>query len=85
MKYWLTPHNTGSTKSPYAIRITLGSAPDNMDEITAWLLSTFGKFGYLLKIYDSLYYAEIFLKNEADATSFVLRWGDSLQDKPEEE
>ena len=85
MSYWLTPHNTGSTKSPYAIRVTLGKKPDNMDEITAWLLSTFGKFGYLLKVYDSMYYAEIYLKHESDATSLVLRWGESLQDTPAEE
>ena len=85
MSYWLTPHNTGSTKSPYAMRVTLGKKPDNMAEIEKWLLTTFGKFGYLLKVYDSMYYAEIFLKNESDATALVLQWGESLQDKPVEE
>jgi hypothetical protein len=85
MSYWLTPHNTGSTKSPYAMRVTLGNKPDNMEDIEKWLLSTFGKFGYLLKVYDSMYYAEIFLKNESDATALVLQWGESLQDKPVEE
>ena len=85
MSYWLIPHNTGSTKSPYAMRVTLGKKPDNMDEIEKWLLTTFGKFGYLLKVYDSMYYAEIFLKNESDATALVLQWGESLQDKPVEE
>jgi hypothetical protein len=85
MSYWLTPHNTGSTKSPYAMRVTLGNKPDNMEDIEKWLLSTFGKFGYLLKVYDSMYYAEIFLKNESDATALVLQWGETLQDKPAEE
>lgn len=85
MSYWITQHNTGSTKSPYAIRITLGNKPDNMDEIEKWLVTAFGKFGYLLKVYDSMYYAEIFLKHESDATALLLQWGDSIRDKPAEE
>ena len=82
MKYWITQLNTGSTKSPYAIRFTIHLQPANESEITKWLLDTFGKFGYLLKITEYPAYAEIYFKQENDATSFLLKWGDSLNEIP---
>ena len=78
MSYWITSLNTGSTKSPYSIRFTLAEEPANMTEISAWLLETFGKSGYLLKITNYPAYAEIYFKNEFDATSLILRWGETL-------
>lgn len=79
MSYWITKHNTGSVKSPYDIRLTLSTPPDNDTEIIKWLDDTFGKSGYLIRMLwmDSLY-ADIFFKKECDATSFILRWGDHL-------
>lgn len=79
MSYWITQLNTGSTKSPYSIRFTLNDQPTNMAEISAWLLEAFGKNGYLLKITNYPAYAEIYFKNESDATSLMLRWGEFIQ------
>lgn len=79
MKYFITTHNTGSTKSPYAIRLTLLEQPGNMKEIEEWLKVSFGNAGYKLVVVDnSFFYAELYLKQECDATSFVLAWEDSL-------
>ena len=77
--YWITKHNTSSVKSPYAIRLTLASQPQNEPEIEKWLTDTFGKNGYLMRfLYLDSLYADIFFKDESDVTSFILRWGNSL-------
>ena len=78
MNYWLTVLNQGSTRSPYSTRLTLLSKPDNENKILTWLGTTFDKSGYLYKVIDYPAYAEIYFKNECDATSFMLIWGDSL-------
>ena len=78
MTYWITELNTGSVKSPYAIRLTLGTEPPNMPEIAEWLATTFGKFGYYFKHVGYPAYAEIYMKRESDVTSFILKWGDML-------
>lgn len=85
MKYDIIHHNVGSTKSPYALRIVLPARPAIEDEIKVWLTEAFGKFGHIYKVIDSgFFYAEIYLKNDSDATSFILRWGDSLSTNAEE-
>ena len=79
--YWITDLNTGSCKSPYAIRMTLSLKPNNEDEIKKWMLTSFGKFGYIFKIIDmQFFYAEIYFKEQSDASAFMLKWGDSLVD-----
>lgn len=85
MKYWITQLNTGSTKSPYAIRLTLSHKPKDDAKIFKWILDTFGKFGCLVKMIEYPAYAEIYFKDDSDATSFLLKWGDSLNDNEEEE
>ena len=86
MKYDIIHHNISSVKSPYALRVELYVKPNDEEEIKKWLLSAFGKFGYIYKVIDSGFiYAEIYLKSESDATSFVLCWGDSLNEIPDQE
>ncbi len=86
MKYWITYLNQGSVKSPYAVRLNIVTPPENEEEITKWLTTSFGKFGHKIVINDNAYsYAEIYLKNESDISSFILRWGESLNDKEEKE
>lgn len=85
MKYNIIHHNTGSVKSPYALRIVLLAAPNDKEEIMQWLVNTFGKFGYIYKVIDNgFYYAEIYFKEESDATAFELKWGNSLNVKEDE-
>lgn len=80
MKYWITELNKTSVKSPYRVRFTLVNQPNDEQEIIKWLESTFGKGGYIFKnIGQQFMYAEIYFKDENDSTSFVLKWGDSLQ------
>ncbi len=80
MKYFITHHNTGSTKSPYAIRLTFTEEPENLAEIEEWLKVSFGSNGYKLNIVDNgFFYAELYLKQECDSTSFALMWDDTLR------
>ena len=60
MSYWITKLNTGSTRSPYSIRLTLSTEPSNIADILAWLLETFGKGGYIFKVTNYPAYAEIY-------------------------
>lgn len=80
MKYWISDLTKTSVKSPYAVRLTLIAKPNDEQEILKWLEITFGHGNYIVKFNNTQFnYAEIFLKNENDVTSFILRWGESLQ------
>lgn len=80
MKYWITDLTKTSVKSPYAVRLTLTAKPNDEQEILKWLELVCGFGNYIVKINNATFnYAEIFLKSENDVTSFILRWGDSLQ------
>jgi hypothetical protein len=79
MPYWITKNNTGSTKSPYEVKLTLTTQPSEEKEVLQWMHDTFGKSGYMMRlIHHDSFYAEIFFKYESDITSFMLRWGDHL-------
>ena len=76
-KYWITDLRGTSVKSPYEVRFTLMSKPENEDEIKAWLKASF-KSSFVYRVVESYTYAEIFFKNESDSTAFVLKWGESF-------
>lgn len=77
--YWITPLNQTSVKSQYQTKFTLINKPEREDEIKKWLLDTFGYGKYIYKASDAgYYYAEIFFRDEFDATMFVLQWGKSF-------
>lgn len=76
-KYWITTLNTTSVKSPFAIKFTLKREPENIEEIKKWLAKTFTN-GCKYKDGNGLFFAEIFFRNESDATMFVLQWGESF-------
>lgn len=79
LKYWITPLQTTSVKSPYAVRLTLIRPPENEEEILKWCLDSFGKGRYIVKILKEPFcYAEFYFTHEDDPSAFILRWGDSL-------
>ena len=78
-KYWITKLTGTSVKSQYEIRFTMVNKPTDVAKINKWLSDTFGPGGYIVRISEnSFYYAEIFFRNESDATMFILTWGESL-------
>jgi hypothetical protein len=53
--------------------------PTDETKIKEWLKNTFGTGGYILRIQEhTFWHAEIYFKNESDATMFILQWGESL-------
>jgi hypothetical protein len=78
-KYWITKLAGTSVKSQYEIRFTMVNKPTDETKIKDWLRATFGPGGYIMRVQDhGFYYAEIFFRNESDATMFILTCGELL-------
>lgn len=78
-KYWITKLSGSSIKSQYEIRFTMVNKPTDETKIKEWLKKTFGPGGYILRVQEhTFYYAEIYFRNESDATMFILTWGDNI-------